>query len=173
MNKRAQAEMLEWFPRLILLTIATVLIVVITSYYAGREVDSAQVEMNAHFYRIYYDDIIMYKDPATGRVYPGVIDKSKFTEARLTDIFKTKDSTGESRVASCYSLRYAAASESSEKICTDKGMVDHFLPIAENEWIGAGAAKMMRFTMPVTVRDVEKGTSEEAYVEVVVVKRNT
>jgi hypothetical protein len=179
--RKAQAEMLEWFPRLILLMVATVLIVVITSYYSGREVDSAQVEMNAHFYRVYYDDIIMYKDPATGRVYPGIVDKAKFTESRLTDVFKTKDSTGEARVASCYTLHYFTsggiiiddASAKDNRICTDKEMVDHFTPIADNEWIGAGAAKIMRFTMPITVRDVEKGTDEIATIDVAVVKRNT
>ncbi len=188
--RRAQAEMLEWFPRLILLTIATVLIVVITLYYAGREVDSAQVEMNAHFYRIYYDDIIMYKDPATGRVYPGIIDKAKFTEQRLTDIFKTKDSTGESRVASCYEVIHfdergepiPVTDGTKSKICTDKGMVEHFQPIAETEMIGAGAAKIMHFSMPMTIRDTEnaekavnteKGIDEQVLIEVTIVKRNT
>ena len=68
MQRRAQAEMMEWFPRIIMLVVAVIVITVLVNYYSNRDVEGDAVERAAMIYRLYYDgNLIMYKDPLIGR----------------------------------------------------------------------------------------------------------
>lgn len=170
MNRRAQVEMMEeWFPRIILLIVATVIIVVIVNYYTNRDVDSVDTELAANYYRVYYDNIIMYSDSATGRVYPGVIDANLFKDESLTKVFNDKSlTTKELRVGICLTLTQNSGTKT---ICSDKGMVDHYVPMAQSGINGGQGAKMLNITIPVAVRDGTKTTS--GILNAIVVRSNT
>ena len=90
-RKRGQAEMTDWIIRILFMAAAVVVIVMLVRSYADREIDSSQLGRSAYLYRLYYSDVIMYKDSVTGRIYPGVVDMSKLTTARLDGIFVMKE----------------------------------------------------------------------------------
>lgn len=168
-GKRAQAEYIEWFPRIILLIVATVIVVVLVNYYSNKQIDSADMEMNSMFYRVYYDSIIMYSDPATGRVYSGIVDTSIFTDESLSRVFAYKSQlTGEASVGMCLTLTQGA---NSKTICSDKGMVEHYLPIAQANLGGGQGAKMLNITMPVSVKD--GGQTKPGVLYAIIVRSNT
>lgn len=71
-------SMLFWPLRIFLL-----LLFVVTSYFiiasvVVDDVKADQVEMELFIEHIMRSPIIMYEDPMTGRVYPGVVDEEKF-----------------------------------------------------------------------------------------------
>ena len=88
--RRGQAEMLEWFPRMFLMAVAVIIIVMLVRVYTNRDVDAPDLHRAAYLYRLYYDDVIMFSDVKTHRVYPGIVDVSKLTPKHLDDIFSEK-----------------------------------------------------------------------------------
>lgn len=89
--RKGQATMLYWLIRLGVMIVAVAIIVIFVRTYTNRDIEAASLHRSSYLYRIYYDDIIMYKD-ATGRVYPGVVDANKFTDTVLDDVFYEKES---------------------------------------------------------------------------------
>ncbi|MBR9700268.1 hypothetical protein GOV11_00175 [Candidatus Woesearchaeota archaeon] len=85
--RKGQAEFLDWFPRLMLMMVAIIIIVFLVRFFTDRDLQDQEVHTAAIMYRIYYDDIIMYSDPLTKRVYPGIIDLDKWDRFRANDIF--------------------------------------------------------------------------------------
>lgn len=155
MSRHGQAEMLDWFPRIVLMVVAVVVVVVLVNYYSNRDIDASGVERAGLLYRIYFDgNIITYKDPLTGRVYPGIIDIASFDETLLAKKFPGRSAlSGESRVAACLGLSADTGPYQARTICTDKAMVDHYLPLAENGMTGPGSATMERVTLPISIKD--------------------
>ena len=142
--------MLEWVPRLVLMTVAVVVIAFLVTYYADRDVDEAALARAAYVYRIHYGNVIMYTDEHTKRVYPGTIDMSKFTSVRLDDVFVQR--TGK-RIASELTLSSDGVTTT---IYNDKRTYDQYLPLAQNAVAGVGSATMETVTWPVTVKTGEE-----------------
>ncbi len=158
--------MIEWFPRIVMILVATILIVVIVNYYAGRDVESADTEMSAQMYKLYYGDMIMYSDSSTGRVYPGIIDNSKFNDASLKS-FVTPDGKA-LQVASRLTLTVAGQ----EKIIhTNQQTVLRYLGVAQSKLKGPQGATMQNLTFPVSVRDGE--SLKQGILNIVVVRSNS
>jgi hypothetical protein len=67
--------------------IVAIIVVALVSVYTDRDVEAAGVERNAFLFRLVYDDLVARDDPATGRVYPGVIDIAKCDDKRLDAVF--------------------------------------------------------------------------------------
>jgi hypothetical protein len=84
-ERRGQAEMLTWIPRLFLMAVALFLIVFLVRFYSDRDVDAAQVERASVIYALYYSDLIMASDDLTKRVEPGVVDLDKINDKILED----------------------------------------------------------------------------------------
>jgi len=141
--RKAQAEFMEWFPRLILLLVAIIVIALLVRYFSDREVDAAGVHMETYITRLYYDDILMYKDPTTGRVYPGVVDLTKFTPDRVNVRYGT---TG--KIASAITLTGCHESQ----IFHDKTTYDKNMPLARAFVGGGGGAQFVEILYPVTIR---------------------
>jgi hypothetical protein len=173
MNRRAQAEMIEWLPRLILLLVALIIIVVIVAYYANREVDSASTERVARLYRLYYDgNIITYSDPTTKRVYPGVVDLSKFKSESLVAVFTGKSGLlNMGYTASCLTLSFDTGPYAQRTICDDKKLYDDFIAQAQIGLAGPQGASMENVTFPVAIRDGAALTSGK--LNIVVVRRSS
>jgi hypothetical protein len=138
--------MLEWFPRLIVLTVAVVVIALLVRYYTNRDVDSAQIVMTSHIHRLYYDDIIMYADETTKRVYPGTVDMDHFTEDRLKAAFPSH-----AKLGSCLtSVPEQGCSLSNTTICYNELIVQQGDAMAGQT--GAGAPSILTEAFPVTLK---------------------
>lgn len=74
-------NMLMWLPRIIFMTIVFFSIVFLTSWYARTEIQTWQTESELIAQRILYSPGgISYNDPLSNRLYPGVIDLTKFKD---------------------------------------------------------------------------------------------
>lgn len=69
-----------YIPRIVFLGILIVIIFVMLSVFASKETNTATIEMEILLESVMNSDMIMYQDPYTMRVYPGVVDKKKFEE---------------------------------------------------------------------------------------------
>ena len=173
MSRRGQAELIEWFPRVVLLAVAVIVIVVLVSYYSNRDASSADTERAARLYRLYYDgNIFTYTDQQTKRVYPGVVDLQYFTDQRLAGIFVGRSAlSGESRVASCLTLTWDDGSAPERTVCDDKATFGHYLPLAQLGAVGAQSATMDNVTLPVAIRD--GATLSAGRLNIVIVRSNS
>jgi len=86
-RRKGQAEMLEWFPRLILLLVAVVVIATLVIVFTNRTTDSPELGRAAYAYHIYYSHLIMLQDEQTGRVYPGIVDTKKMESVVFDEVF--------------------------------------------------------------------------------------
>jgi hypothetical protein len=140
--------MLEWFPRMIMMAVAIIVIAMLVRYYSNRDVDAASMTRAAHLYRLYYGDVIMYQDGTTKRVYPGIVDMSKFTDERLKEVFNT-----DARLSSCIITKSSECPQYDKTICFNKELFE--LSSAQASLIGPGGASVETHTYPVTIKDKE------------------
>jgi hypothetical protein len=146
--RRGQAEALEWLPRMILLTVAVIVIVMLVRTYVNRDASSAQTATAAYIYRLYYDDIIMYSDPVTKRVYPGIVDVEKFTTKNLDTVFVEKENPMEpSRMSAKIVLSSNGCGE--HVIYNDKSTYEQYILFIGSD---AGRSYVQSTIFPVTVR---------------------
>lgn len=102
MNKKAQIDqILEWVIRLIFLTIVTTVIFLILSSHFSSGLNTHYIE-NVILTRrlIYSPNLLAYQDPITSRVYPGIVDETKFN----TQILDSKLVYEEKRIAAVLEL---------------------------------------------------------------------
>jgi len=95
MNKKAQmATMLNWvFIRLPILIIVVIFFVIALTSYFSTGLDTHETDDLIIVTRLIYSDkLLAFKDRATDRVYPGVIDKSKFRTENLESQLVNKNS---------------------------------------------------------------------------------
>jgi len=170
-QRSGQAEMIEWFPRIILLAIAIMVVIVLTNYYANRQVDAFKIEGTAQLFRIYYGDVINYHDSVTKRVYPGVIDIASFTQERVSSAFpgrlRKTGMVGKSNAASCMTLSSKNGPYVPRAICTDEQTYKELLPQAMAAIAGPQGPGYSNVTLPVTIKDGEKYTPGELNIVVV------
>lgn len=173
MSRRAQAEMMEWFPRIIMLVVAVIVIAVLVNYYSNRDIEGERVERAAMIYRLYYDgNLIMHKDPLVGRTYPGIVDLERFDETRLAAKYTGRSAlSDESRLAACLDLNWTQGPYKPRVICTDRRTFEKYLPIAQSGLFGGGGASMERAVFPVTIKD--KSSFAPGTLTITVVRRNT
>lgn len=144
--RRGQTDaVIVWFPRLIMLAVAVVVIALLVRHYANRDVDAAQVTIAAHEYRLYYGDIIMYQEEDTKRIYPGIVDLQKFSNERLAEVFSS-----EARLSSCLAISSRECPQFDETICFNKNLYD--LHLAQANLQGASGANVRNIVYPVTLR---------------------
>jgi hypothetical protein len=84
--RRAQADVVAWFPRIFLMLVALVIIVMLVRTYTDRQSSSPETSRAVLIYRLVYSDLLMAED-ATGRVTVGVVDMSKATQATIDAVF--------------------------------------------------------------------------------------
>lgn len=70
----------------------------------GATVDPTVLNVITQHRLFYSPDCFAYEDPITHRVYPGIVDKTKFTEERLQSCF----ATGDARNYPCFKLEIVA-----------------------------------------------------------------
>ncbi len=137
---------MTWLPRLVLFVVAVVVIAMLARYFSQQDIDDAGLQRTSYFYRIYYDgNLITYKDPGTGRVYPGVIDLAKFRGETLDATFGTSGS-----IASMLTLRGACVTQ--QEIYNDKATYEQYLPFARFGTLGPGSATLQEEILPVTIQ---------------------
>lgn len=145
-GRRGVAEVtLEWFPRLIMLAVAIVVIALLVRHYANRDVDVANVSIAAHEYRLYYGDVIMYQENDTKRVYPGIVDLRKFSDERIAETFSSK-----ARLSSCLVLTSGQCPQFDETVCFNRDLYD--LHLAQARLQGASGASVRNVIYPVTLK---------------------
>lgn len=132
--------MLSWIPRLAMMLVAVVIIGMLVRYYAEREIESDDLERATYLYRIYYDDILNVVDE-TGRVYPSILDPTKFTDEALNKVFGTHGT-----ISSCLTVTSACLTKT---ICHDKETYDLYTPFIHT--IGKQGATTEQHLFPITV----------------------
>jgi hypothetical protein len=168
MRRGQAAEVIPWITRLMLMIVAVVIIALLVRYYANRDVQESEMAKQALFYRLYYDDIIMYTDEATKRVYPGVVDLQHFTNERLQEVF-IPSNRGVPTLAAC--LRLLEGEKELKKICTDEQGYNNFISQARADWEGPGGATYHAQTLPVSIKD--GNTERPGQLEITIVRSNT
>jgi hypothetical protein len=146
MMRRGQAEMLDWFVRLMVMTVAVVIVVMLVRIYADRHVEADQTQRAAYLYRIYYDDIIMHSDQSS-RVYPGVVDMHLATSERLDAVF-----IGGKMASEIVLSPQPGCSIAARTIYNDKTTYDQYRPWATS-LKGSGGATMENRIFPVVLKD--------------------
>jgi hypothetical protein len=151
--KKGQAEMLDWFPRIILMAIAVIIIVMLVRVYTSRDVEAPDLHRGVYLYRLYYDDIIMYKDERTGRVYPGVVELPKVTGEKLNRIFSEREPNAEwSKISSLITVTPEQGCGMSElKVYNNELTYRKFEQ--QTNWQLKGAATREDVVFPVTLRE--------------------
>ena len=90
MNKKAISEnVMLWIPRMFFLAIVVITIIFLTRFIVAIYLETADAQASVYINKILYDKdgiIRVYND----RAYPGVIDMSKFLDARLDRTMKFK-----------------------------------------------------------------------------------
>jgi hypothetical protein len=88
-KRGAVEEWLEQIPYIFLTIAVMVAMVFLINYFINLKIDSAPTQANVFFYRVMYaPNSIMLMDNETGRVRPGVIDLSLFTNQTLDNSIK-------------------------------------------------------------------------------------
>ena len=85
-GKKGQAEyLLENVFRIGFLMVALLAFFLLVNFYINNQIDTNRLEAEVLANRIIYSDAIMYKDPATQRVYTGIVDTEKFKDQNSID----------------------------------------------------------------------------------------
>lgn len=143
MTRRGQAEMIDWFPRLLLLLIAVIIIAMLVRYFADREPETADLHRTSYLYRLHYDGhLFTYKD-SVGRVYPGVVDLEKLSTERLNGIFGLH--------AKISSRIIVNSSCGSKEAWHDRDTWEQYIGFARFGTLGPGSATVQDELLPVTV----------------------
>ena len=152
-NRRGQADMLEWFPRIMMMTVAVIIIVMLVRVYTDRDVDTPDLHRATYLYRLYYGDIIMYSDPKTMRVYPGIVDVSKVTTEKLDAVFNERDPAQVwAKISSRITIIPAEGCAVSVPVAyNNKETFDKFSLLSNVQM--AGGATEDDVTFPVTIKD--------------------
>ncbi|MFC1728417.1 hypothetical protein ACFLZ7_03065 [Nanoarchaeota archaeon] len=94
MNKKAQMEIGVGMPYMIIamfvLTAMFIMLLVLFSTYTSAPVATHEEAYILVYKQRFLDspDCFAYEDIDTGNIYPGIIDKSKFTESNLNNCYK-------------------------------------------------------------------------------------
>ena len=175
---RGQAEMLDWFPRLIMMTVAIIIIVVLVRVYTDRDVNVPELQRGTYLYRLYYSPIIMYQDTTTTRVYPGIVDATKFTSKILDDVFaekeKPEDTSKTSKISAMLELtpqKDCSISIAENPIYNDKATFGAYLQFAKLGVPQDGSATMEVASYPVTLRS--GNTDCRATLNITIVRPNS
>lgn len=89
MNKRAiiSFEMLMWIPRILFLVIVMFSVVILIRSFVVEKVDVTELEANIFANRLLYSqNSISFVDEDTERVYPGIIDLTKFNSKEMESL---------------------------------------------------------------------------------------
>ncbi len=77
-------NMLMWIPRIIFMVIVLFSVIFLATWYAWQEIHSWQAESGLITQRMLYSiNGISYHDPLSSRLYPGIIDLSKFQNNQI------------------------------------------------------------------------------------------
>jgi hypothetical protein len=141
---------MDWLFRLVMMAVTIIILIMLVRVYTNRDADAPELHRATYLYRLYYDDIIMYSDPVTGRVYPGVIDLAKFNDGALNNVFVLR-SVPNTRISSKLIL-------TPERDCLipSKTIYNNKEVFERNFFYTAtmkGGNTKENFTMPVTVRE--------------------
>ncbi len=95
MNKKGQTisyEMLMWIPRFVYLVIVILATSGLILGFVVTKVDVSEVESHILLHRLQFSPQgITHYDTETGRVYPGIVEKSKLTDNYLASVLGAKD----------------------------------------------------------------------------------
>jgi hypothetical protein len=168
MRRGQVGEMFPWITRLGLMIVAVVVIALLVRYYANRDVQEAEITKQALLYRLYYDDIVMYADPATKRVYPGIVALNQVNNERLAKFFPAQPGKVPT-LAAC--LRLLEGDKEISKACTNEQAFNNFISQARADWQGPGGATYETQTWPVSIKDAN--SERPGFLEVTIVRSNT
>ena len=85
-DKKGQIEnLLANVLRIGFMIAAITIFFLMVNYYVNNKIDTQRLQEETMLNRILYSDLIMYQDPATLRVYPGIVDIKKFDNEYLND----------------------------------------------------------------------------------------
>ncbi|MFH1850359.1 MAG: hypothetical protein ABH879_09360 [archaeon] len=86
MNRKAlmSFNMLMWIPRIIFLTAVVLSVILLVRVFVVTGIDTKGIEAGVFMDRVWYSaNGISYRDPYTGRAYPGIIDTGRFNDLIL------------------------------------------------------------------------------------------
>lgn len=122
-------------PKLIFLSIAILVIVILTSLFILNRVQTDQLEVSVFFNRLMYsENALMYKDPDSGMIMFGVIDLEKLNSTNLE------------RTISFPSDRLIAAKLSigGKTVYYHEEWFENYAPLGKVAWGGAGGVDYVK-----------------------------
>jgi hypothetical protein len=153
LNKKGDVgaeEWLEQIPYIIFTAVVMIAIFVLVNYYVNLSVNVKPLESEFLFDRMMYSpDTIMYADPTTGIVYPGVIDLTKFTNETLD---RSINYSYERHIAAKLSL-FNARKEFVKSAYLNHELFNNLEPLALNKITGASSAVIYQKTIPAVYRE--------------------
>ena len=147
--RKGVAEFLEWFPRLMLMIVAVVIIVLIVRSFTDRDVKAQELHAETMLARLYYDDIIMFSDQ-TGRIYPGIVDKNKFESLNQSNPF---ESTGLTKTGARLEVEPDGACGIAEEQYIFPATFNQYYSLAAAGVQGSQSGTIVNVLWPVTVVD--------------------
>jgi len=100
MNKKAQFDVarksIYWMLAGVVITMAVFAFAIILSSYQ-QKVTQVPPQLRAEVISLRFvntPECFTYQDPVTGRIFPGVIDVTKFTQARMDQCYRTQNEQG-------------------------------------------------------------------------------
>lgn len=83
-NKRGALEyLMSNFVRICFTMVAITIFFLMINYYVNNKIDAQRLQEETLLNRILYSGAIMYSDPVTSRVYPGIVDIGKMDNANI------------------------------------------------------------------------------------------
>lgn len=151
-NKKGEVgaeEWLEQIPYIILTLVVMIGIFLLINYFVNLNVDVRDVEVGVLANRILYSPgSIMFTDPVTGQVYPGIISMANFTnEALDTSI----NYSSERHIAAKLTL-YDKEMKPIRTIYLNEKLYTRLEPLAENWISGLSSGKLYVKAFPVVYR---------------------
>jgi len=144
MNKRigkkaiSLERMLLFIYKVIYAAFIMALIVFLIKLVVITTVNTADMESEAFSNRIYNSEAIMYKNPDTGRLYPGVVEWEKFESA---DLEKDIDYLTKTRL--CAKVTLLDSSGPKGTVYINKDLYEQLEPLARKGVSGSGSGKII------------------------------
>ncbi len=175
MNRKGDIDLLEWFPRIIMLIIAVLLIIFLVSFFMNRDIKTADAHISAYTFRMMTDaEIFTYADPEINRAYPGVIELSRFQTEHIDTVLNNKGLSQWGQISSEMCLISdndcgVFGDTKSMVVYNNEETFKRYQPFTST--VGRGAANERTFRYPVTVTDGTERCS--AVLRITVVRPNS
>jgi hypothetical protein len=167
MNKKGQIKyILLFIPRVVFMVIVFVTVGMLIGKFINSGLESETLEEKTALYRLLYSSDAMSYVDETGRSYPFIIDRDKFTTENLEDSLSY---SYEKYISMQFTLE---GEDFSQRAYVNELWFERLFPLADANIIGLGGASMVEEEYPVLYYD-ENNNLKSATLKAVVVRAHS